>query len=121
MRYSVDVPASAQVVKDVALQCSGFEGEISGLTTAAESAAQASQSALVCQALVGFFEESVSGNLESAVSLVSKAVEETNNALTYIVQGDEDMAATAVSSLETTESTTATTTSWGGGRGPRAV
>ena len=51
----------------------------------------------------------------------SKAVEETNNALTYIVQGDEDMAATAVSSLETTESTTATTTSWGGGRGPRAV
>lgn len=70
---------------------------------------------------MGFFEESVSGNLESAVSLVSKAVEETNNALTYIVQGDEDMAATAVSSLATTESTTATTTSWGGGRGPRAV
>ncbi|MDO4239236.1 DUF6507 family protein [Micrococcus sp.] len=122
MRYSVNVPACAQVVNDVAVQCGGFEGAITGLSTSAEGAAVASQSGIVSEAVSGFFQECVSGNVESAVSLVSKAIEETNNALTYIHEGDEQMAATAVSSLETTEGSTGTVTSWGGrGGGPQAV
>lgn len=115
MRYSVNVMASAKVIQDVATQCEGFEGAINGLSAGAEDAAMAAQSGIVAEALNGFFEKCVTGNVESAVSLVSKAIEETNNALTAIQTGDEEMAATAVSSLETTESETTTTTSWGAG------
>lgn len=120
MRYSVDVPACAGILKDVGVQASGFEGAVNGLAAGAQSAAEASRSGLVAGAIQGFFEESLTGNLESAVSLVSKALEETGNALTHIVEGDEEMAARSVSSLDTTDGSVGTVTSWGPGR-QRAV
>lgn len=123
MRYSVDVQACAGILRDVSVQSAGFEPAITGLSVGAQNAAEASRSGLVSGAIQGFFEKSLSGDIESAVSLVSKALEETGNALTYVNVGDEEMAATSVASLQTTDGSTAEVTSWGGGAAgrPRAV